>query len=72
MGFYFAEFVILILLTLINVYIPSSMSWAQKLFIQLMAAGAIVAAKYGLMAIPIISLSLALYFDMMDSEGLVG
>ncbi|MBA7589095.1 hypothetical protein ES708_31170 [subsurface metagenome] len=42
-------------------------------FIELTAsAGAIVAAKYCLMALAFISLGLACYFDMMDSDGIVG
>jgi len=143
LGFYIAEFVILILATLINVYIPASLPWAQKLFIQLMAfgameyiflfayyaagyisegamlaalveffslilsqiiavywsvdiwqqilmiitfgvgflltlleliysAGSIVALKYGLMAVAFVALGIACYFDIMDSDGIVG
>ena len=143
LGFYVAEFVILILATLINVYIPASLPWAQKLFIQLMAfgameyiflfayyaagyisegamltalaeffsqilssiiavywavdiwqqilmiitfgagflltlleliysAGSIVALKYGLMAVAFVALGIACYFDIMDSDGIVG
>ncbi len=143
LGFYVAEFVILILATLINVYIPASMPWAQKLFIQLMAfgameyiflfayyaagyisegamlaalveffslilsqiiavywavdiwqqilmiitfgvgflltlleliysAGSTAALKYGLMAVAFVALGIACYFDIMDSDGIVG
>jgi len=36
------------------------------------SAGAIVAAKYGLMAVAFVSLGLACYFDIMDSDGFVG
>ena len=42
-------------------------------FIELTAsAGAIVAAKYCLMAIAFVSLGLACYFDWLDSDGIVG
>jgi len=38
----------------------------------LASSGTIVYLKYGLMALAFISLSLALYFDMIDSDGIVG
>ena len=36
------------------------------------SAGAFVAAKYCLMAVAFIALSLSCYFDIMDSDGIVG
>lgn len=41
--------------------------------IQLLASGGtLVAAKFGLMAVAFISLGLACYFDINDSDGIVG
>jgi hypothetical protein len=36
------------------------------------SAGAIVAVKYGLMAVAFVSLGLACSFDILDSDGIVG
>ncbi len=38
----------------------------------IVSAGAIVTAKYALMALAFISLGLSCYFDIMDSDGIVG
>ncbi|NVM34440.1 MAG: hypothetical protein HWN81_02515 [Candidatus Lokiarchaeota archaeon] len=36
------------------------------------SAGTITAAKYGLMAVAFVALGLSCYFDIMDSDGIVG
>lgn len=38
----------------------------------LASSGTIVYLKYGLMAVAFTSLSLSLFFDIMDSDGIVG